>query len=202
MTPDGLFDAGARHEWPEGGRSVLTVSDVCTLACPTGRIAVCGLESAFEGLGTVADYEILTVPPGEYSLTLSVANFPPRDDFPAGFQRVAAAALGIRSSDVTSWTKSARSLDIDAGTGCIFDLASTAQLVALREQRNGDLTVIRETLTDRFATRPRDVTPAQVAFFECGMGDGTYDLWIGRDESGDALALIADLELLDHAQRL
>lgn len=197
-----MFDAGARHEWPENGRSVLTVSDVWTLACPTGRIAVCGLESAFEGLGTFADYEILTVPPGEYPLTLSVANFPPSDEFPTDFQRVAAAALGIRSSNVTAWTKSARSLEIDAGTGCIIDLANTAQLVALREEQNGDLAVIRETLTDRFATRPREFSPAHVAFFECGMGDGTYDLWIGRDESGDASALIADLELLDHAQRL
>lgn len=202
MTPDELFEAGARYSWPEGDECVVRVADVCALSCPSGRVAVCGLESAVAPGATLTDHEVLTVPPGDYPLRLAVAKFQPNRYYPEGFERVAAAALRVNAAPTTGWTLAAKSLAVDAGTGCIFDLANTAPLIELAQQADGDLEIVSDTLTNRYCLRPPDRDPALVAFFECGMGDGTYDLWVGLDERGKPSELLADLELLDHGQRL
>jgi Protein of unknown function (DUF4241) len=204
VKPELLLDDGARHKWPDdGAESVLRVAQVTTLACPTGSIAAGGIESVIGSTTHSADFadlQVLAVPAGEYPLTLSIASFPPNEYFPDGFERVAAAALRFRPNEVRVWRRTDQVLDIDAGTGCFFDVANSSAVKALSSQPDADLAVIGETLDNRFTVRPPNAMPAEVAFFECGMGDGGYDFWIGYDDSGDIAMLVVDLELLDHAQ--
>ena len=35
--------------------------------------------------------------------------------------------------------------------------------------------------------------------FACGMGDGVYPAWIGRDSEGRPVSVVIDLELLSHS---
>lgn len=201
VKPERLLENGARHLWPDGAESVSRVVQVASLAGPTGRIAACGIESVLNSAEFI-DRPVAVAPAGQYPLILSIASFPPNEYFPNGFERVAAAGLRLRPSVIRTWSKSDRALDIDAGTGCFFDLAHSGALIEMSEQPDADLAVIQETLEKRFTVRPSAANPAEVAFFECGMGDGSYDLWIGYEDSGGAGMLLADLELLDHAQRI
>jgi len=201
MRPEELFKAGSRSSWPDSGESVLTVRDAAFLSCPSGRIAACGVELALRGSVDLTEFEVFQGPPGDYRLTLAIADFAPDEYYPEGFQRVAAAMLTYAGLHPGSWELHRRTLEADAGTAALFDLDHTASLRDLSKQDGADLQIIGETIDDRFTTRPHGPATPHLAFVECGMGDGSYDLWIGEDHDGTACSLVADMELLDHAQR-
>ncbi|MEU8797363.1 DUF4241 domain-containing protein [Spirillospora sp. NPDC048819] len=46
---------------------------------------------------------------------------------------------------------------------------------------------------------PTDDPELNVIVFRCGMGDGTYPIWIGRARNGEVVCFVADLELLQHS---
>lgn len=88
---------------------------------------------------------------------------------------------------------------VDGGTGALYDVASKAALDRLGEDVIGPL--FEEALRVGFATVEVDGRTAAV-MFDCGMGDGWYPAYLGRDRAGRVVALAADLELHHHLTRL
>ena len=90
-------------------------------------------------------------------------------------------------------------LGVDAGTGCIYDASNRDVLEVLQADDERLDAVFVEVHSSRFATVDDSSGTPALVLFECGMGDGAYPVWIGRDPGATIVAILIDLELLSHA---
>lgn len=89
--------------------------------------------------------------------------------------------------------------DIDYGKGCVFD-AALFEDVRTAVQDPAVLARLGEpdpALVSRLEWEGRAVA----VVFECGMGAGSYPLFLGVDAGDVPVAVMADLEVLQHAER-
>ena len=160
---------------------------------------------------------VLTVPPGE-----SVTWFDPLDGRPqlrsvveagglptfvtavewsgADPGRVSGAAVCVGDpSAVSRWHADAGEFSVDRGLGCLV-LSALQEEIAVRLR---DLPTVFAVLA---AVRDSPIHPLSVddhvvgLAFQCGMGASTNRVLTGLDARGHAVAVLADLELLDRAR--
>lgn len=204
---DALLADGARHRWADGRMSTLSVETACALDLPTGRLTV--QDPAWPINPDIDDSMVVAVvEPGTYEVVLSVV----RRDAPAverePLNRVTAAAVRVKAAPVVSWVPArpdqdepsdALGFSVDGGVGCFADEANKEVLAHLQTDPDQLFaTMGRVGDQQRWVAVPDGVEAAQLVLFECGMGDGVYPVWIGRDADGDISLVLADLELLSH----
>jgi len=210
-NPGSILDAmladGARHRWADGRMSTLCVETACALALPTGRLTV--QDPGWPISPDIDDSMVVaTVEPGTYEMALSVLRWDPAPEEPEPPRHVTAAAVRVKAAPVQSWEPArpspeeptrAQGFSVDGGVACFADEAAQAVLVELQSDPDRLFATI-ERVGDqrRWVAVPEDGRAAQLVLFECGMGDGVYPVWIGRDAVGDIALVLADLELLRH----
>jgi hypothetical protein len=215
-----MFQPGVRYRLNgnNGSELVVEVDEAGEVNLATGRLVGCDPFWVVPGDNANAPYTV-TVPPGRYPVDVSFA----RQDHPdprstLGTRLGAAARLTVRDEPAERWELAIRpgedladlgpdefyGIPVDTGTAAFVD---DSALVALRHYVEGldqeDMDVIESdpislaSLNGEAYNIVLDATTGlNVAVFGCGMGDGTYPVWVGRNGSGDPTCFIADLEIL------
>ncbi len=209
---DALFQVGTRFALPLGDEVSTVRMDVRGLGrlrMPTGRlIAVDPALIPFEN-----EPFTVSVPPGEYQVTLAMGRWEPRSKPDSRSGWVAAARLLVRDEPVVAWELALRAgqdprllgdgefygFGVDAGMACLVDAAATGQLIAIADDEDR----YRDTYVDADLDEGIEVTDptsgANAFAFRSGWGDGAYPVWVGRTTAGDVACFVADMLLLNHA---
>ena len=217
---EALFTPGARLRcgegvWSEG--QIATVSELRqpgTLRLPTGRVVAADPGFAEDD----SEPFTVTVPPGEYPVSVASAACE-KEVGTAGNRTtvldeyVTAVRVLIRDEPAATWEMALRpgqdprmlpagrffGLGVDSGTGAFLDAAGRQALqarYAAEEEAPGE----RPAGPARWTEDP--VSGANMVAFTSGAGDGAYPVWIGRNEEGQVVSLIADMLLLSEAELL
>ncbi|WP_158073456.1 DUF4241 domain-containing protein [Actinophytocola xanthii] len=190
------FDEGARFEI-DGGLVRVEVVDAGPLRLPTGSLVVADPDP---WLADVAPF-VETAPPGEYPVRLSVVRFADDPDH----TRVAAAAVVLSDADPVvfdhAWRPGEQELllgdgeffgvGVDGGRVALVDASAGAAFAELVEGAYGEMTGWAHELA---------ADGANLVSVESGWGDGSYPVWVGRDEQGRLTCFVVDFLLLAHAR--
>jgi hypothetical protein len=216
-----MFRPGVRYrikygDDDPGADAVVEVRDAGRLHLPTGRLVAC--EPLWvASLDPVEASFSVTVPPGRYPVTVSLARFDePGDPKVPPQRRGTAARLTVRDEPVANWQPAVRpdhdpsavragQLDgfgVSRGTGAFLDASALAALSPLSElgSQGQDpemdeliLEVMEKKVVNLVVDRAADLN---VIMFDCGLGAGAYPVWLGRTAAGEPACFVADLELL------
>jgi len=205
-----MFRAGTRYGWPDGTHSVIDVRAVGELKLPTGRLVA--QDPRWEHR-KVPPFSV-PVPPGRYPVVVSISHWDesPTAGIASPLRLVNAVKLVVADQPVTCWELALQpgqdpaaleegqffGFGVDSGTGCFFDAAAGDHLHQLQQDREWT-----QAIAAIGAEGAIDVPTADpdlnIIIFKCGMGDGSYPVWIARAASQDPLYFLADLELLRHS---
>lgn len=217
---EALFTPGARLRcgwgvWSEG--QIVTVGELRqpgTLRLPTGRVVAA--DPGF--VGEQSEPFTVTVPPGEYPVSIASAACE-KEVGPAGNQTTAleeyvtAVRVLIRDEPAATWEMALRpgqdprmlpagrffGFGVDSGTGAFLDAAGRQALRA-RYAAEDDAPGECPAGHARWAEDP--VSGANMVAYNSGAGDGAYPVWIGRNQEGHVVSLVADMLLLGEAELL
>jgi hypothetical protein len=213
IPPDfaSMFHPGTRYGWPDGTHSVIDVHAVGELKLPTGRLIA---QDPRWGIYREVPPFTVPIPPGRYPVILSISHWDqsPTPGTGSPLRLVNAAKLVVADQPATSWelalqpAQDPAALDeeqffgfgVDSGTGCFIDAAAREHLHQLQQDqqwRQATSAIGTQGGIDIATTNP----DFNIIMFKCGMGDGSYPVWIGRSASHDPVCLIAELELLRHS---
>ena len=217
-----MFQPGTRYRLPDpdGTVALVEVLDAGLLHLPTGRVVACDPFWGSEVQRQVAPFTV-TVPPGRYPVSVSVARADsPDPDDPDPLRLGAAAKLTIREGPVVAWELALQPgqdlaaleedeiycFGVDSGNGSFFDAAAVAAVVPLGEWgidfEKGELRPERVRFLDELHRKAwanlvvDAAAELNIAMFDCGIGDGCYATWIGRTVAGVPACFVADLLLL------
>ncbi|WP_330186418.1 DUF4241 domain-containing protein [Dactylosporangium sp. AC04546] len=192
LQPDGidaLFSPGAKVQCYDRELR-LSVHTAGQLHLPSGRLIADDPSSLDLGAKPFS----VTVPPGTYPVSVSLATFV--DD--PRHSRVAAARLDVGDRPAVRWELALREgqepLDlgyreffgfgVDAGMACFVDADSS--------ERMKD---VWRTLGGLVEPRYRTIGSGDMVAWSSGWGDGTYPTWIGYDTTGAVICFLADMLL-------
>jgi len=197
-----LFQPGTRLPVTDQAVAAVELRDVGRLRMPTGRLVAC--DPALLEWPEDSPPFTVSVPPGSYPVTLSVARWV---DQPAHV-RVAAARLEVSKEPVHSWELALRpgeepltlgdgeffGFGVDAGMACFVDAAAVPAFQALLERDEGWelFSGMEDGVTVSFDLPGAE---ANLIAFASGWGDGAYPTWIGRDAGGEVACFVADMLL-------
>ncbi|MGA5443317.1 DUF4241 domain-containing protein [Streptomyces griseoincarnatus] len=184
-----LFVPGPR-DTPDGP-AVVELGDAGAVRITSGRLAV-------SDPGWVSEPRTVAVPPGEYPVTLALLRRTP-------WLRVAAAKVTLLDAPPHAWEMALRpdedpellgegefyGVGVDTGTVAFMDATRTVSEEALDEEVFHPL-----SFDDRPGVElPGTETEPNLIAFSAGWGDGSYPVWIGRTEDGQAGCVVVDLRL-------
>lgn len=195
-----LFQDGSRHLLEIGAWATAATKSAGVLRMPTGRLVAADPSwlPSWQRLG-IAPYTV-TVPPGDYPVTLAVVSWP-------GGRRVAAVKLTIRDSPVRAWEMALRpgqdlavlapgeayNVGVDVATMAIFDGAA---LAAMAGRADEDPSFYEVDERDQTVEAVDAASGANLIAFSTGWGDGGYPVWIGRTDSGHVGCFLVDMAML------
>ncbi len=203
-----MFQPGARYRLPDpdGTVAVVEVHDAGLLHLPTGRVVACDPFWGSEVRRQVAPFTV-TVPPGRYPVTLSLARG--LLDRPDPVPRLGAAAkLTIRDEPVVAWEvalppgedperlqpEQVYTLGVDSGHAGLLDASAVGALAALGEPGSELGRRFGQVGGSEWANLVVDqASGLNVVVFHCGWGDGGHATWIGRGVEGEPVCFVVDL---------
>ena len=200
VAPKDFFGFGDVYAWEPGRSSTLVEVAGEPLMLTAGRLGFCDPSWV-----RFTDVELVVeLTPGRQPTALSGLEL----RAPVATDRITrgAAAVVGRPREAREWRPALGAdattpavFDVGGGIGCAFDVDRFA---ALKESLSTD-----EAVLDLFERRGDAVIfpllwDGEVVgiAFDCGAGDGSYPVLVGYDEDGTAVAALADLELLHHAE--
>lgn len=207
---DDLFRTGVRYSWASGSECEIGLVAAGDVSLPTGSIVVADPDLAMSPLEE-ADVVAAVVAPGRYAVSLSVATWSqsPNPAFPSPMRRICAAKVHILSEKVVRWRPARTSkesdvevplgIPVDSGTVAFFDFSAREWLSGLQSDDQHWKRALEYMDRDLYAHFEDQQSSANVVMFECGMGDGVYDVWLGLTNDGDTAEIVIDLELLSHS---
>jgi hypothetical protein len=203
-----MFQPGARYRLPDpaGTVAVVEVHDAGLLHLPTGRVVACDPFWGSQVRRQVAPFTV-TVPPGRYPVTLSLARglLGRPDPVP---RLGAAAKLTIRDEPVVAWELALHpgedperlqpdqiyTLGVDSGHAGLLDASAVGALAALDEPGSELDRLFEQVWGNDWVNLVVDqVSGLNVVVFHCGLGDGGYATWIGRGVEGEPVCFVVDL---------
>jgi Protein of unknown function (DUF4241) len=215
-----MFQPGVRYRLSGNNRSALVVEvdEAGVLSLATGRLVGCDPYWVEPGSDFNVPYTV-TVPPGTYPVDVSFARQETPDPRSTlGTRLGAAARLTVRDEPAATWqlaVQPGQDLDdlgpgefygipVDTGTAAFVDESALAALGDYVDRlHQQDMDAIESDPLSLASINGAaynivldDTTGLNVVVFGCGMGDGDYPVWIGRNSSGDPTCFIADLEIL------
>lgn len=207
-VPDVLFRAGDRYSWSSGSRSKTATVPAGEVRLPTGRVVVADPAWSINPLEE-SDAVAASVPPGSYpvSLLASVWYQPPASGV-IPQSKVCASKLHVSNDPVTQWRPAFRSesddsvalgFAVDSGTARFFDFSAKDWLTARQGEDDWYDEITDVLLRDLYVVIEDQATGANAIVYECGMGDGVYEVWLGLGADGQVTEILVDLELLSHS---
>ncbi len=139
--------------------------------------------------------------PGQYEVVLFVVNGRDHGVADVRTERNAAAALVCSSERPVRWELAAReggppdaaAYGVDSGTGGFMGSRAIEQLVDGEELGLAIMSALKGT-SGAIVSMADGVS---VAAFGSGIGDGTYDTWLGRDARGELAMILTDFDMLN-----
>ncbi|MEE6258091.1 DUF4241 domain-containing protein [Plantactinospora sonchi] len=192
LTPDDveeLFRAGTERPIDDR-RMRLSTHSAGTLRLPSGRLVA--TDPGWLKYDNVPF--TVTVPPGDYPVTISLATFVDEPDH----RRVAAARLDITDRPVVGWELALRDGQepLDLGAGEFFGFGVDAGLACFADAGTYDrIPDLKSHLDAMIEPRYRVIGDGELVAWSSGWGDGAYPTWIGRDADGDVVCFVADMLL-------
>ena len=198
-----LFAAGTMHRWPDGRVTKLGIMEAGAVRLTTGRLVVCDpgwLQRDFSG------FVATQLSPGVYPVELSVVHMPQNDPRLRSVLVTAARVL-VSAAQVTAWEPAwpseqegvpARSFGVDGGQACFMDEAIAPFLIDYQADPSRVDLMVTQVLKEQWASIA-DESGRTVVVVSCGMGDGSYPVWLGHADDGSTAQVVVDLELLSHA---
>lgn len=138
--------------------------------------------------------------PGQYEVILFVVIGTEHGAAGAKMERNCAAALLCSSETPVSWELASReggpsdaaAYGVDSGTGGFMGSSAMGPLVDGDELGQAIISALDGKLGAIVST----ADGISVAAFRSGIGDGTYDTWLGRDARGEPAVILTDFEML------
>ncbi|MFI1960597.1 DUF4241 domain-containing protein [Streptomyces althioticus] len=191
-----LFVPGPR-DTPDGP-AVVELGDAGPLRITSGRLAV-------SDPGWVAGPRTVAVPPGEYPVTLSLLRATHEI-------RVAAAKVTFSDAPTHAWEMTLRpdedpellgegefyGVGVDTGTVAFMDATRTVDEEGLDE----DVFLPLSSVDRPSVELPGTETEPNLIAFSAGWGDGSYPVWTGRTEDGQAACVVVDFRLYPADQEM
>jgi hypothetical protein len=203
---DPMFQNGVRYRLGDGTEAVVEVQDAGTLNLATGRVTACDPFWGGQVERQVAPFTV-TVPPGRYPVSVSLARGLLDGPDPVPLLG-AAAKLTIREEPVVAWEVALRlgqnparlqddqiyTMGVDSGHGSLLDASAVGALAALDEPGSELDTLFEQVWSTEWANLVVDqASGLNVVVFHCGLGDGGYATWIGRNAAGEPACFVVDL---------
>jgi Protein of unknown function (DUF4241) len=201
-----MFQNGVRYRLGDGTEAVVEVQDAGTLNLTTGRVTACDPFWGGQVERQVAPFTV-TVPPGRYPVSVSLARGLLDGPDPV-LLLGAAVRLTIREEPVAAWEVALRpgqdparlrqdqiyTMGVDSGHGSLLDASAVGALAALDEPGSELETLFEQVWSTEWANRVVDqASGLNVVVFHCGLGDGGYATWIGRNAAGAPACFVVDL---------
>jgi hypothetical protein len=197
---DDTFEKGTRFELDDGAAVTVELTTGGVLRMPSGRLVVGDPDPWLHEVVPFTE----TVPPGEYPLQLSVVRFADSPDH----TRVAACALWVSDRPTASWNNAWREgehplllgdgeffgVGVDAGRVALVDAAVAPAYEEMIEDAYDEMSGWAHELPG-----PGD---ANLITVSSGWGDGSYPVWVGRDDDGELTCFVVDFLVLARARRL
>jgi hypothetical protein len=138
--------------------------------------------------------------PGQYEVVLFVLLGTEHGTAAVKTERNGAAALVCSSEIPVRWELASReggpsdaaAYGVDSGTGGFMGSRAIEQLVDGDDLGLAVMAALKDTLGAIVLT----ADGISVAAFGSGIGDGTYDTWLGRDARGEPAVILTDFEML------
>jgi hypothetical protein len=187
-----LLRTGSRQKWDDGRTSQLSLQPVGRLAVSTGLVT---FKDPFAH--TPAGVATVEVPTGRVPVEVATLHFSASRDGLPEMDLATAVVLRVGTGEAVEWQRANTArFAVDAGTGLVCDMTNDDSDALSRSE-----SIMDEVLAQQFMAEP---TPGEILrlFFNCGMGDGDYDVWQGFSAEGSTTCVIADLELLSHGDPL
>jgi hypothetical protein len=197
---DDTFEKGARFELDDGGEVTVELTRGGRLVLPSGRLIVADPDPWMHEVAPFTE----TVEPGEYPVQLSVVRFADAPEH----TRVAACALWVSDRPTASWNNAWRAGEhpLLLGDGEFFGVGVDAGRVALVDASAAR--EYEETIEDAYdemdgwAHELAGPSDANLITVESGWGDGSYPVWVGRDDEGELTCFVVDFLVLAQAARV
>ncbi|MDT6983653.1 DUF4241 domain-containing protein [Streptomyces lusitanus] len=189
-----LFVPGSR-DTPDGPAAV-ELGDAGMLRITSGQLAV-------TDPGFVSNPRTVAVPPGEYPVTLSLLRT-------ARSVEVAAARVTFHDAPPHAWEMALRpdedpgllgegefyGVGVDSGTVAFMDAIRAVDDEMLDDEVLDEQVFVPLSFVDRPSVElPGTGTGPNLVAFTAGRGDGSYPVWIGRTEDGQAACVVVDFRL-------
>ena len=206
---DQMFRNGVRYRPGSGIEAAVEVQDAGMLKLATGGVTACDPFWGAQVERQVAPF-IVTVPPGRYLVTVSLARGLLDGPDPAPLLG-AAAKLTIRDEPVVTWEVALRvgqddtglqpdqryTLGVDSGAASLLDASAVGALAALDEPGSELDRRFEQVWGKAWVNLVLDQAYGlNIVVFRCGLGDGGYATWIGRTAAGLPACFVVDLLLL------
>lgn len=193
-----FFVPGSIYRWTDGTPFEVEVIDAGRLELSTGNVVA--TDPAWPSL---EDAVAVVVEPGSYPVSLSVARSRSAPDRAL----VSAVRMLVSRGDVETWAPawegvtsegSATSLGftVDAGQACLLDQAALPFLIDLAEDEDASIELSLRVESQKYEHVVDETSGMNAIVFACGMGDGTYPVWLGSTAKGELAQLVVDLEFL------
>jgi hypothetical protein len=188
---------------PGDGAMVFHVTEIGTVAFPSGRIVACDPFTLSHDGAFTAEF-----PKGSFPIDVAIAVLR------GGDERVAFARIRFSEQDPVQWemalTEKQAPADlepgefygygVDSGTGGFMDAdACDAILEAIGENPAESQAAVDKMDVHYRPTRSwmiHAVAGHEAAYFSSGFGDGLYSSFIGRDASGGICRLVTDFKVV------
>jgi hypothetical protein len=210
----GLFLHGARHRWDDGRISRLDVVQVGELVVSSGRLVVRDPTGWVDDDADETEPLTVVVPPGKWRVALSVVHWDESPDplVPPPLRAPTAVRADFGDAEVARWEVGVRpgeeipaddadglpGFGVDSGLGCLLDASDLGFLRHLQRDDQPALNTTLDAVGEAEIIEDATLTGG-ILVFGCGMGDGVYPTWIGRDSGGNPVSLVIDLEMLSHS---
>jgi hypothetical protein len=202
------FRAGDRYSWSSGSQSETEIISAGEVHFPTGMVVAADPAWSINPLEE-SDAVAANVPPGSYpvSLLVSVWRQPPASGV-IPRSKVCASKVRISNDPVTQWRPAfpsesdqsvALGFAVDSGTASFFDFSAKDWLTARQDNDDWWDEISDVLLRDLYVLIEDQATGANAIIYECGMGDGAYEVWLGLNADGQVAEIFVDLELLSHS---
>ncbi|MGA5286239.1 DUF4241 domain-containing protein [Streptomyces pseudogriseolus] len=178
------------------GPAVVELADAGMLRITSGQLAV-------TDPGFLSDPRIVAVPPGEYPVTLSLLRT-------ARSVEVAAARVTFLDTPPHAWKMTLRSdedpgllgegefygVGVDSGTVAFMDATRAVDDEMLDDEVLDEQVFAPLSFVDRSSVElPGSEGGPNLVAFSAGRGDGSYPVWTGRTEEGQAVCAVVDFRL-------
>jgi hypothetical protein len=189
-----MFQNGARYVLGDGTEAAVEVQDAGTLNLATGNVTAC---DPFWGAQVERPVAIslargLLDSPDPVALLGAAVKLTVRDEPVVAWE----VALQPEQDPATLQPDQIYTMGVDSGHGSLLDASAVGVLAQLDEPGSELDRLFEQVWSKEWANLMVDqASGLNIVVFHCGLGDGGYATWIGRDAAGEPACFVVDLRV-------